>query len=320
MSNNQFITKYNQFAMGGSKNLHYKDFKSIMSNNNSKSIIQSPVINMRLKKEDMIKDILNLLNFNFHKFGNSYLHQVNGIPQGSVISNLLCNLYYGKLESKFMSKFIDESESCIMRATDDILFISSELDKAKEFYSLLSNWNGNEFALKVNLSKTKHNLNQDSSSNYVNWCGLHICLPYVDISTDISRMLSNPIRDTITSNLNSKPGESNLKNLINGVRFSIFRVFIVNSSQTSTFLTSTLFNLKRSLYICLLSQFNRFLVTLELFPLAVELSYLLKSISKIVQLLHIIFKSKLSLKLKNENLNLIQAEARRKQFIKNIQK
>jgi hypothetical protein len=219
-----------------------------------------------------------------------------------------------------MSKFIDESESCIMRATDDILFISSELDKAKEFYSLLSNWNGNEFALKVNLSKTKHNLNQDSSSNYVNWCGLHICLPYVDISTDISRMLSNPIRDTITSNLNSKPGESNLKNLINGVRFSIFRVFIVNSSQTSTFLTSTLFNLKRSLYICLLSQFNRFLVTLELFPLAVELSYLLKSISKIVQLLHIIFKSKLSLKLKNENLNLIQAEARRKQFIKNIQK
>ena len=41
------------------------------------------------------------------KIGNDYYQQVVGIPQGSVLSSLLCSFFYGDLEKNHL-KFIDD--------------------------------------------------------------------------------------------------------------------------------------------------------------------------------------------------------------------
>jgi telomerase reverse transcriptase len=37
------------------------------------------------------------------KIGQSYYRQTIGIPQGSVLSSILCSFFYGDLEKKFSS-------------------------------------------------------------------------------------------------------------------------------------------------------------------------------------------------------------------------
>jgi len=49
----------------------------------------------------------------FHKIGKSYYKQVVGIPQGSVLSSLLCSFFYGDLEEKRMQWHKDPD--CVRR-------------------------------------------------------------------------------------------------------------------------------------------------------------------------------------------------------------
>ena len=58
------------------------------------------------------------------------------VPQGSVLSTVLCNLYYGMIEKKFLGfpDHTDENSTyLLMRLTDDFLFISTSRARAEFF-------------------------------------------------------------------------------------------------------------------------------------------------------------------------------------------
>lgn len=69
---------------------------------------------------------------NVVKIGNKYFRQKAGIPQGSVLSSLLCNFFYAEMETEYLG-FIDRNESLLLRLIDDFLLITTNQDHAQRF-------------------------------------------------------------------------------------------------------------------------------------------------------------------------------------------
>ena len=70
--------------------------------------------------------------------GKQFYRQKVGIPQGSVVSTILCNIFYADLEKKKLP-FLTDSEGLLLRLIDDFLFISMNQDHAKTFLQYMHN-------------------------------------------------------------------------------------------------------------------------------------------------------------------------------------
>lgn len=86
------------------------------------------------------------------QIGNDYYRQMVGIPQGSVLSALLCSFFYGDLERQRLPFARDPSNvKCfhcskwiyadilqeLLRLIDDYLFITTSLSQAKHFLDVM---------------------------------------------------------------------------------------------------------------------------------------------------------------------------------------
>jgi telomerase reverse transcriptase len=83
--------------------------------------------------------------------GNNFYRQIVGIPQGSILSTLLCwyvlkrimrrllicsinSIFYSHMENTHFDDLCLE-ENLLLRLVDDFLFITNDLNKAKSFIS-----------------------------------------------------------------------------------------------------------------------------------------------------------------------------------------
>lgn len=64
------------------------------------------------EKDNILHQISEHIKKNFVKIGNKILKQTKGIPQGSVLSPLLCSIFYSHLEQKKLC-FLHEDDSCV---------------------------------------------------------------------------------------------------------------------------------------------------------------------------------------------------------------
>lgn len=88
------------------------------------------------------------------RFCNEIYHQKVGIPQGSVLSTLLCNLVYEQLEQEIFSLLpSDYSKFFLCRFTDDFLFVSTEQNIAEEFLKCMTE-GFLEYGAQINPEKT----------------------------------------------------------------------------------------------------------------------------------------------------------------------
>ena len=62
--------------------------------------------------------------------GEDYYLQTQGIVQGSMVSTLLCNYYYGAMERDHLQLHSDE---LLMRQADDFLFVTPHEENARTF-------------------------------------------------------------------------------------------------------------------------------------------------------------------------------------------
>jgi telomerase reverse transcriptase len=198
------------------------------------SIITDTVQYPRLSKEDILKTIRghlfnhvvkipditsstnNMATTKAISAGNAkkacdHYTQVKGIPQGSVLSPLLCNLYYGNAERKvFGSK--DEiqilgirDKSLIMRMMDDYIMISLDKDAVTHFlqraHQSLKPYGGG-----VNYLKTRVNFDtaieiegarlrlQKIDSTRMPWCGFFVDTVTMEVTPSFDRVMGNHLR------------------------------------------------------------------------------------------------------------------------------
>ncbi|KAI4133400.1 MAG: hypothetical protein LQ341_006169, partial [Variospora aurantia] len=84
------------------------------------------------KKQKLLDLLKDHVESNMVKVGKKFFRQKHGIPQGSVLSSLLCNCFYAKLEQEHLS-FTENSNSLLLRLIDDFLFITTEKKAAVRF-------------------------------------------------------------------------------------------------------------------------------------------------------------------------------------------
>ena len=125
------------------------------------------IVRKYMKRRDVMSEIQTHVKRNIVRMGNQYFSQIRGVPQGSVLSTVLCNFYYGMIEKKFLGfpEHTDENSSyLLMRLTDDFLFISTSRARA-EFFAKKVHEGLPEYGFRTNTSKTKLNFEFSSNSN-----------------------------------------------------------------------------------------------------------------------------------------------------------
>jgi hypothetical protein len=155
-----------------------------------------------------------------------YFTQITGIPQGSMLSPLFCNLYYGFLENLFFhlsSKNGENScsennlnadpfglksqETLITRLMDDYLIISTDLNHLKNVYQTIKE-EFQSFGGIINQTKIQTNFSFDLlSSNkvpvdqpindavipeFINYCGLKIHSQSLFVAPHFDKLLTAP--------------------------------------------------------------------------------------------------------------------------------
>ncbi|KAG2017771.1 hypothetical protein CC2G_007253 [Coprinopsis cinerea AmutBmut pab1-1] len=156
-------------------------------------------------KDNILELLEEHITDNTVKIGKHYYKQKVGIPQGSVLSALLCSFFYGDLERRTM-RFTEDIESVLMRLIDDYLFITTSLKKAKAFLEMMNNGHP-EYGCFISKDKTLTNFDygtdvmnvvDPSSSKNFAWCGYLINMRDLSVTVDYSRYAGWGIKNTLT--------------------------------------------------------------------------------------------------------------------------
>lgn len=143
-------------------------------------------LSRKIRKEDIIYLLKEHITGNVVKLGNEFYHQRVGIPQGSVLSALLCSYYYGHMERNVVLPFLEkankimwekyhssggtsasgdnhkteisapECENLLLRFIDDFLFISASKMQASMFFTRMER---GVRAYNCSMNKEKYGLN-----------------------------------------------------------------------------------------------------------------------------------------------------------------
>lgn len=145
---------------------------------------------------------------------HQYFTQVKGIPQGSVLSPLLCTLYYGNAEGRiFGSRDCIEliglvDKTVVIRLMDDYIVISTEQQCVQHFLQL-AHQSLKAYGAGVNPLKTKVNFSasvdvdgetiplQRIEGEEMPWCGLLINTRTLEVTCHFVRILERPLLSSV---------------------------------------------------------------------------------------------------------------------------
>ncbi|XP_034854683.1 telomerase reverse transcriptase [Mirounga angustirostris] len=175
--------------------------------------------------------------------GKSYV-QCQGIPQGSILSTLLCSLCYGDMESRLFPGI--QQDGVLLRLVDDFLLVTPHLTQAQAFLRTLVR-GVPEYGCTANLQKTAVNFPVEDiapgsaaplqlpAHSLFPWCGLLLDTRTLEVSCDYSSYAQTSIRSSLTFSQGAKPGRNMRRKLFAVLRLKCCALFLdlqVNSVHT----------------------------------------------------------------------------------------
>ena len=94
------------------------------------------VANQFRDRSELLDMLSQHVQHNMVKIGKKFYRQRKGIPQGSVLSSILCNYFYADLEARHLG-FLKTPGSLLLRLVDDFLLVTTERQHAKEFLQVM---------------------------------------------------------------------------------------------------------------------------------------------------------------------------------------
>ena len=147
------------------------------------------------QKRDKMLDLLEEhVERNIVKIGKKFFKQKAGIPQGSVLSSLLCNYFYAELEREYLG-FLADGESVLLRLIDDFLLITTNKGHAERFLQIMHD-GVEKYGVEVNPAKSLVNFSttingtqipQLAGTTAFPYCGNRINVRTLEITKDRDR-------------------------------------------------------------------------------------------------------------------------------------
>ncbi|KAJ5938172.1 hypothetical protein N7454_004514 [Penicillium verhagenii] len=188
-------------------------------------------------------DLLSLLDQhvrnNLVKMGRKYFRQRSGIPQGSVLSNLLCNFFYGELERQVLG-FLRPTDSLLLRLVDDFLLVTTDVDQAMRFLNAMVPGQPS-YGVVVNPAKSMVNFTADvkgihipriEGSSPFPYCGILINTHTLEMIRDQDRLLEGgasaaaSLSDTLTVETSRNPGRVFRRKVLGPFRLQIHPMYL----------------------------------------------------------------------------------------------
>jgi telomerase reverse transcriptase len=115
------------------------DFGREVEQDTAEGRTRTVYVNGLNQRQESRRSIIALLEehiqSNLIKVGNRFYRQKIGIPQGSIVSSLLCSYFYAELEREVLG-FVGKN-SILLRLIDDFLVISTDRRVAEKFVSTM---------------------------------------------------------------------------------------------------------------------------------------------------------------------------------------
>jgi telomerase reverse transcriptase len=196
------------------------------------------------------KAILDLLHehveSNIVKLGNRLYRQKEGIPQGSIVSSLLCSYFYAELERSALG-FVKNENSLLLRLIDDFLVITTDRNVAEMFmYTMHAGLP--EFGVQIKADKSKANFDMKIDGSPVArlpavtdfpYCGNAINTITLDLSKDAERRKAGKVQDSVTVEYSKLPGQSFYRKTLNALKLHMRAMHLsTNYNSVDTVLTN----------------------------------------------------------------------------------
>ena len=165
-----------------------------------RALITDRVISKHVSYDRLMRSLRDHILQNYIRMDDTNYRQTLGIPQGSILSSLLCALFYGHLDSTCLGKF-DIPGTLILRYTDDFLLVTDRKDVALDFIThILSGFP--EYGVKFKLEKALTNFVDSCHhlpvcQSLFPWVGL-LLDPHLNVHSDCNRIHGTRLSDTLT--------------------------------------------------------------------------------------------------------------------------
>nr|XP_057902274.1 telomerase reverse transcriptase isoform X2 [Doryrhamphus excisus] len=205
----------------------------------SGSVHHSILVEQHCSSQTNGKEVLDffrkILTSSVVQIGKKTYRQHRGIPQGSVVSSLLCCLCYGHME-KTMFTGTTGRKGRLMRLVDDFLLITPDLKEAQNFIKLLLTGIP-EYGVVTNRGKVVVNfkLSEDLVSTGIHtlpahclfpWCGLLLDTLSLDVHKDYSSYAGLSLRYSLTLGSFRSAGEHMRRKLMMILRLKCHPLFL----------------------------------------------------------------------------------------------
>ena len=163
--------------------------------------------------------------------GRDVHRQVVGVPQGSIVATMLCNLMLADAERTYLAPALAHGH--LLRWTDDFLYVTASRAHAEAFCDALARGFARH-GCRVALDKTLVNFDVVLPSGDVvhalppgarmPWCGYAISPDDLSVRLDASRIPTR-MRDSLTVGSHSNPGRVLLARVLTAVRQRVHALF-----------------------------------------------------------------------------------------------
>eukprot|EP00118_Oscarella_pearsei_P018196 m.185167 g.185167 ORF g.185167 m.185167 type:complete len:1013 (+) comp39334_c0_seq80:52-3090(+) len=175
------------------------------------AVLNDQVHNYSLEERSSLLTLLQShIKNNFLKIHGKCYRQTVGIPQGSILSTLLCNFYLGHIENTCLHL---SDGLLLMRMVDDYLIIAQSKQDAVSLYEAIKqgldqyNCSLNPYKTLANFECPQSGFTSESavSSDFFPWCGYLFHTESLEVRVDYSRYEGIYLSDCLTVDSVSHP-------------------------------------------------------------------------------------------------------------------
>ena len=162
------------------------------------TVFVDTVVQTAQKRDNLLDLLEEHVERNVVKIGKKFFKQKAGIPQGSVLSSLMCSFFYAELEKEFFG-FLDDNESILLRLIDDFLLITTNKAHANMFLQIMHS-GIEKYGVQVNPEKSLVTFDATINGSAITrlaggtafpYCGTRIDIKTLEITKDRDRRIDS---------------------------------------------------------------------------------------------------------------------------------
>ena len=226
-------------------------------------VFVGPLARQSVRRQQVLESLASHVRQNLVRLGKKYYVQRRGIPQGSVVSSLLVNVFYGRLEAEVLGWEREPAASSsaaadgkpdylLMRLIDDFLLVTTSRARAEAFLRVLHR-GVPEYGVAVKPEKSLANFAVTIDGRPVPRCDA-ATFPYCGLAIDVRsleiRKESGPAvasgagstaADALTVEFSSAPGRSFQRRALNAFKIRMHAMFVDSAFNSLEVVAANLF-------------------------------------------------------------------------------